>query len=174
MTRRVSQRQNCFKVKSEPNYQKAQPEIPKQLRNLSRIMLFLHVRMMLLAFGKEQAQVYCDTCWYQCCSLLSPKQESHHEEKKLAPAFPPHLLSLSVVSWGGTELALEWLVLHQKSHLLGAGSILTFSKTLAMTADAQLCVSFLDMLPSEGSRQTLRISSRVSQDVRLMLISQRA
>lgn len=113
--------------------------------------------MMLLAFGKEQAWVYCGTCWHQYCSLLSPKLESHHEGKKLAPTFPLRLLSLAAVSWEGIELALEWLVLRQKSHLLDARSILMFSKTLATTADAQLSLSFLDALLSEGSRQTLKI-----------------
>lgn len=49
-----------------------------------------------------------------------------------------------------------------------------FSKTLAMTADAQLSLSFLDALLSEGSRQTLKILFRVSQDITLMLVSQTA
>lgn len=39
----------------------------------------------------------------------------------------------------GIQLALEGLVLRQKLHLLDTGSILRFSKTLAMTAGAQLC-----------------------------------
>lgn len=59
--------------------------------------------MMLLVFGKEQAWVYCGTCWHQYCSVLSPKQEGHREGKKIGLYF-----SSSSVLTGSSKLRGNW------------------------------------------------------------------